>query len=137
MLLSARLLNDCTDLNHFSYVTQVECSEGDSPTVYIQLTDISLDAAEWPRGRRYMPPAGATLSVTLRSLQTNTTLTITAIQPFPQDPSIWSFDLAAVDTVPGTRALKLALTEGAGLNAKVTQGWVEQAIVVNPMAPEF
>jgi hypothetical protein len=133
MLLSARMLEDLVDVNHFGFATQVEATEGDSPTFFIQLTDAGLDSAVWPRGRRYMPQAGATLSVTLQVLDSGATVTKVATQPFAQDPSIWSFGLAANECVPGTRALKLMLTEGL----KVTNAWVEQAVVVSPLAPEF
>jgi hypothetical protein len=134
MLLRARLLSDVTDVNHYDFADYVEANEGDAPTFYFQLVDDSVHQNIRPHGRRYMPPAGTTLSVTLQSIDDASTVTVVATQPFAQDPSIWSIALTAVQVTPGTRAMKLLLTEPG---PKVTNGYVPQAVVVNPMAPEF
>lgn len=133
MLLTCRLLKGVADVNNFGYAEVLEVTEGDSPTFFIQLADASVDSDARPSGRRYMPATGATLQVRLYSLDSSATIQKAASQPYQNDPSIWSFQLAQAETIPGTRALVLQLTEGS----KVTNGYVSQAVVVNPLAPEF
>ena len=138
MHLSIQLLSDVVDVNHYSLADVVTLNEGDSPTLYFQLVDISVNKYGNPRGRRYIPPALSSLEVTLRALNTDETLVLNATQPFDRDPSIWSIALDAEDTVPGTRAMKVALSEPVGEDETVVKnGWVEQAVVVYPMSPEF
>lgn len=135
MLLSARLLTDVASVNRYNYPAEgcVEFNEGDAPTIYFQLVDLSAHPDGRPRGRRYMPAAGATLSVTMLSIDDGSTVVVSASQPYANDTSIWAFSLTSVQTIPGTRAMKLALTE----SAVVTNGYVPQALVINPMSPEF
>jgi hypothetical protein len=133
MLLSANLLNDVVDVNHFSVADQLEAMEGDTVQVYFQLVDRSVSWDCSPPGRRYIPQVGATVVVVLRSIDSGLTLTKTCTQPYVNDLSIWTFSIAATESLPGTRSLKLTLTEGL----VVTNGLVEQAIVVAPLSGEF
>ncbi|CAB4127188.1 hypothetical protein UFOVP75_77 [uncultured Caudovirales phage] len=115
MLLSCRMLENVVDANHFNYVQAMEFTEGDTPRIFLQLIDASLDkaiAGFSPAGRRYMPDIGATLKVTFDNLDDAKKITRTAIQPFASDPSIWMIDLLTTDKVVGTITLRLALTEG-------------------------
>ena len=139
MLLSARLLSDVCGVNRYSYADNVVLMESDSATIYLQLVDISVEPNLRPEGRRYMPVALSTLAVTMKSHDTGATVSKTATQPFPQDPSIWSFDLTATNTLPGTDSLQLALSEPTDdpEAPKVTNGWVQSAITVRPLSPEF
>ena len=119
MLLSARVLDCVGSVNDFNYVDQAEFSEGDSARIYFQLIDSAKDKAVQqfkPAGRRYMPAVGATLSVDLDNIDDNKKVTRMAVQPFPtSDPSIWYVDVLATDSVRGTIALVLRLTEGASV----------------------
>ncbi len=115
MLLSCRMLLDVGSVNTFKYVQRVSFTAADPQTVYFQLLDASLDTSAdgfSPPGRRYMPAAGASLSVVLDSIDISKRITRTATQPFASDPSIWSVSVLASDTIKGTVNLKLALTEG-------------------------
>lgn len=139
MQLSARLLNDVSGVNSFLYADYLGITESDTVTVYLQLVDLSVETQLSPAGRRYMPVASSTLSVVMRSNDTGAMVTKTATQPFLQDPSIWSFSLTTTETLPGTDSLKLTLSEPTGAPGvfKLTHGWVEAAISIKPLAPEF
>lgn len=129
MRLSARMLDSVAGVNNFNYAQTVELTEGDSPTVYFQLIDASQDRADKgfvPAGRRYMPASGATLTVVLGNIDDARKVTKSCTQPYASDPSIWSFQLLASDTVRGTVNMTLTLTE----SSKVTKGLVQQAISV-------
>jgi hypothetical protein len=112
MLLAARFLADVADVNGYRYVDSVQAYEGDPQTVHLQLVDASADpqGGHGPVGRRYCPPAGTTLEVTVESLETAKTYAKAASQPF-SDPSIWRFTVAASDSVRGTVTLRLKLVE--------------------------
>lgn len=115
MLLSVRPLNNVVGVNDFESVDHLEFTEGDGPSLYFQLIDLSKDRSEQgflPAGRRYMPATGATLQVTFDNLDDAKVTTKTATQPFSGDPSIWRVDLMSTDPVSGTVRAKFALTEG-------------------------
>ena len=131
MLLSARPLKDVASVNSFRSTTQFNFTEGDSPLLYFQLVDSSLDT--WsegfnPSGRRYMPAAGATLMVSLDSVNAYNKVLRMATQPFAQDPSIWAFQILSSDAIRGTIPMKFALNE----SSKITNGVVQNCININP-----
>ncbi len=114
MQLSARFLNDVSSANSFEHVSQLEISGGDAQTIFFQLVDPTLDRTEQgfsPSGRRYMPPALSTLQVTLWNLDDSKKVIRTATQPYPLDPSIWSFQILASDPIKGTVGVNLVLSE--------------------------
>jgi hypothetical protein len=116
MLLSARFLNDVANVNSFEYALVAEFTEGDPASVYFQLIDASLDKAIdgfVPSGRRYVPASGATLQVTVESIDDSKEIVRLATQPFANDGSIWKVDFLATDKIRGTANLRLRLTEGA------------------------
>jgi len=133
MLLSCIFLTGVANVNVYNESEQFQMTEGDTATVYIQLRDLAVQTAfqgyKNP-GRRYIPAAGATLSVQIDTMNSANAavLTKTATQPFPNDPSIWMFTLAATDPVAGTKRIKLRLTEGA----TITNGIVNSALLVTP-----
>lgn len=117
MRLSAIFLTDVANVNVFQEAEQIQMTEGDTLTVYFQLRDMSVQttfAGYKNPGRRYMPAPGATLAVQIDSVNPSldATLTKIAVQPFAQDPSIWSFQIFGTDGVKGTKRIKLALSEG-------------------------
>lgn len=132
MLLSARILQDVQSVNSFRYSQAAQLSQGDTATIYIQLVDASLDRAMEgynPAGRRYIPASGATLAVTLPSLnQLKQISGRAASQPFPGDLSIWSFTILSTDIIRGTVGLQLALNEGG----KITSAFLQNAMAVFP-----
>ena len=114
MKFSAIPLIDAQDANNFVYSQQVEFTAGDSANIYLQLVDLDKNQANWgfyPSGLRYMPAAGATLQVTIKSIDVSQTFIRYATQPFAQDPSIWTFSILPTDPVGGTVNITLQLTE--------------------------
>lgn len=129
MLLSARMLNAVANVNTFEYVSAVEFTEGDAPSIYFQLVDSSLDKLLRPTGRRYMPASGAVLQCVINNIgqfdpNKDTTITRFATQPFAGDPSIWKLVLLPTDAVRGTCSIQLTLTEGS----VVTRGLASNVI---------
>lgn len=138
MILSARMLSDAQTVNSFKYVPILQAMQGDAYTVYFQLIDASQDLARdgfFPAGRRYIPASGATLTVTLDSIDAAKAITRIASQPtgFTQDASIWSVSVLATDTIRGTVPLRLTLTEGT----KVTRGVLMPALAILPKDATF
>jgi hypothetical protein len=116
MLLSARFLNDVVSVNSMEIANSLEMYAGDDQTFYFQIVDLSLDRAEQgfsPAGRRYMPPAGSTLVVTLMNVDDAKVVRRYASIPFAQDPSIWSIPLLASDPLRGTVNLRMELSQPA------------------------
>ncbi len=131
MLLSGRLLNDVASANTYSYTDTARSSEGDATDIYFQLIDASLDRATDgfnPGGRRFMPAAGATLSVTLGFIDDEQKTTRACTQPFPLDPSIWKLALLSTDHLRGSADMLLRLTEGS----RVTSGVIRGALSIDP-----
>jgi hypothetical protein len=130
MLLSARILQDVASVNTFRPVQQLKFTKGDTLTIYFQLIDASLDTAGEgynPVGRRYVPAAGATLSVVVDNIDVAKKVTKTATKPFSGDDSIWSISIASTDVIPsGTASLQFTLTE----SAKITKGVLLAALGV-------
>lgn len=130
MLLSCRVLTNVLSVNSFEYASAAEFTEGDTPTVYIQLLDMSEDKAIEgfaPAGRRYMPSAGASLQITMDNVDSAKRVVRSATQPFPQDPSIWRFDILPTDKIRGTITLRLQLSEGA----RTTKGSLKAGMLVS------
>lgn len=133
MLLSARMLENVSGVNAFARVNEVSFTEGDTPTVYFQLVDLSLDRAEEgfaPAGRRYVPAAGALLQVVLDNIDSARRITRYANQPFAQDPSIWAVPILPADQIVGTVNMRLTLTEGQ----RTTKGLVQAALAVHGLS---
>jgi hypothetical protein len=133
MKLSAIFLVDVGSVNIYQESQQLEMTEGDSATVYIQLRDLAVQTAYQGYknpGRRYVPAVGATLSIQIDTMNSANIATVTKVcaQPFVQDPSIWMFTILPTDPVAGTKRLKLTLTEGA----KISAGVVNSALLVTP-----
>ena len=132
MKLSCRLLDGVGGVNIFEYAPgSLEFSQGDSPTVYIQLVDASKDRPEQgfnPAGRRFVPASGATLQVVMDSLDLAKRVVRSATQPFPGDGSIWSFPVMSTDPIAaGTVDLVLLLVEGV----VQTRGTLRAALLVD------
>jgi hypothetical protein len=117
MLLSARFLSDCSDVNNFSYADQLEFSQGSATSVFFILTDVQKDRIAQgfvPAGRRYVPGAASTLSASLSSGDLNNDPIVRqCTPPFPtQDLSIWEIEIMSTDTFSGCVNVTLTLTDG-------------------------
>jgi hypothetical protein len=130
MLLRVRLLDQCIDQNNFMVVSDIRFTQGDSPFIFFQLINGSLDQDFKPSGRRYMPQPGATVTVSLQNVNSANTLTKICTQPFVQDPSIWSFQVYSADGLAGTYTFTLQLTEGTN----ITYGRASNALSVAPQS---
>lgn len=136
MLLSAYMLNNVSDVNHFDVVQSVQYTQGDTTYIYFQLIDSSVNPSTQgfcPSGRRYVPAVGATLVVTLQSIDSTKTATKTATQPFTTDPSIWRISMASTDQLVGSRDMLMALTESGVL----THGRVRAAVSIYSQQESF
>jgi hypothetical protein len=130
MLLSARILSPFSDVNNFDVAQVFQMSSGEQQVMTFQL----IDAAKcpptqcfYPFGLRYMPAAGAVLQCTLQAIDGNQNIVRYASQPYPtQDPSIWQLTLMSTDTLVGTFALKLSLSEGG----VIKKGSLQQAVQI-------
>lgn len=136
MLLSYRFLTDVASVNSYEATTTLEINQGDQQDLYFQLIDRSIDRTEQgfnPAGRRYMPPAGSTMTVTMTNLDTGPSILSSSsfdvpaprinpttprqvvracVQPFAGDASMWKIPVLSSDPLFGTVNLKMTLTEG-------------------------
>lgn len=131
MRLGVRMLQNVTSVNAWDWASQVEATQGDTFDVYFQLVDLTRDTPVQgfkPSGRRFVPEAGATMSVRLDNIDDAVALTRAATQPYAQDPSIWKFSVLATDTIRGTCALQITLTEPTG--TKKTYARVEAVVAI-------
>lgn len=112
MKLGLRVLDDVQTVNSLEEATEVSVVSGDPVDLYFQLVDGLRDAAS--PAYRYMPTAGATLSLILDNLDIAKRVTKVASQPF-SDLSIWKVSLTALETakLKGTVSLLFTLTEGS------------------------
>jgi hypothetical protein len=122
MLLGCRFLTNVAGVNVFQVVAQAEMYAGDTQNLYIQLTDESVDRTDqgfYPRGRRYCPPSGTTLSVTFKNLDDAKVVTRTAVQAYSTlDASIFYIPILATDPLAGTVTMEATLTEPGPLVRK-------------------
>jgi hypothetical protein len=146
MQLYVRPLNNVSSVNDFEDdCRQIEATEGDSLTVYIQLIDKSVNKYNSPVGRRYCPTPIATMVVTLQSIDSSQTIEVDATQPYDtSDLSIWSFVIESEDLLPGTYGMKVQLTEnqtvddqdevigGTSLNC-----FISAVLIVHSLSPEY
>lgn len=129
MLLSARMLNDVANVNSFENADQASWYQGDATVMYIQLVDSSLDTdmkGFSPSGRRYMAPLTSTLTVQLQNLDNSKVLSRQAVQPFPEDASIWSIQILSTDVIQGSPQMLLTLVEPS----KTIKGLVKNAVKI-------
>lgn len=119
MRLSAKILKNVTSVNSWEYANQAHAQEGQANTIYIQLVDLdrsvslaaekSFAVPEMPI--RYIPQGTVvTASATLPALDDDEQFTTAGAQPFPDDKSIWRFNLTA-SQVPSSGYMKITLIE--------------------------
>jgi hypothetical protein len=104
MRLSAKVIKNFSDINHFGYANQWEIRAGEPNTLYFQLVDMDQD------GLRYMPqdPAVA-LSVNFPSVDDAKKITINAVQ-VTGDGSLWKIDLSSTQ-IPASGNVVFSITE--------------------------
>lgn len=129
--IAIRLLDDVQSVNSLELATEVSVASGDPLTINLQL--VNTMRLSWDLNSpvvRYMPAAGATLSITFENIDDSKRMTKVASQPFAQDGSIWRVELMSQDTAKlrGTISLGYTLTEGT----RVVSGRLLAAILVMP-----
>lgn len=131
MRLGIRMLSNNSSLNQLFYVNQVNVNPGENNyPIYFQLVDLDQqDPAQQKAPIRYIPISSATMSIVLNSLNVANTLTKIPSNPFPDDRSIWSFNLLAADTaIMAGINMTVTLTEGANIRIATAAA----AILVGP-----
>lgn len=127
MLLTAKMLHNVAGVNSFSPTDALRFTEGDNTPLTFILMDATLDDG----GRRYVPPAGTTLQVTLFNVDDDIQIIRAASQPFSGDLSMWRLALLTTDIIRGTVTMGLRLTEPDGAGSKVIYGRLENALRVD------
>lgn len=129
MRLGARVLKAVNDQNNYEYANQFEVNEGSADTLYIQLVNLDHNSLGDPKGIPYHPASGATLQITLSSIDANNVAVKTALQPYG-DTSIWSASILSTDKF-GTGNIVMVLTEG-GVQKRAT---IVNGVMVYPNDP--
>lgn len=138
MLLRARQLGAYADVNHFNYLNTASCTAtaGSNFVVTFEIFDASVNPPNQgfvPPGLRYMPAVGATLVVTLASVDQAYVLVRPAVQPSPLDPSIWQLTFLPTDFPNGgTFSWSMVLTEPGPV---ITNGTGQFCLRIYPAAP--
>lgn len=131
MFLSGRMLKNVQNVNSWEIANEVRLREGNASIVYFQLTD-DEQASDIMNGfgLRYMPAIGATMTITISSINSAYVINKIATQPFPLDPSIWQFFLLSTDKITQGNLI-FTLTESG-----VTKtGVISKAIVLQSLNP--
>lgn len=123
MRLSAKLIKNFVDINHFNYATEWNARQNEPNTFYFQLVDLDQD------GLRYLPiDASYSVTVTFPALNVTNVLEKSATQASALDRSVWKVDLADTE-VPSSGNVQFKLVEGS-----VTRRFsVLQALVVEKL----
>lgn len=133
MFLGGRMLKNVQNVNSWEVANEVKLREGNAATVYFQITD-EEQASDLMNGfgLRYMPASGSTMSVTISSINSANVLNKIATQPFPQDSSIWQFNILSTDKVSQGN-LMFSLTE----NGIIKTGVIAKAVVLQSLNPSL
>lgn len=122
MRLGIKLLNVDATINQFQQKDLIQIARGETVNVIFQFVDLDQ------KGLRYVPAAGATVTVTLpRSDEViavatvsasrdrvNKTISRPAAPAFSEDRSIWMLPLSSADTQTLiSNSMKVELTEGS------------------------
>jgi len=128
MKLGLRIIDSASTLNSLKYLNQLSIETGETAVVRFQLVDLDTARQQNLLGDRYMPAAGATVEAVIQSVDSAGTVTKSATQPFPLDPSIWEFSLTSAETEAlGGTNLRITLTGGSSIK----KGLGQQVILVS------
>lgn len=119
MRLSAKIVKNVNNVNSWQHANQAYMAEGQENTLYIQLVNLDISTAvegekspafpQYPM--RYLSQASALgVSVTFPALVDDEEITISGIQPFADDKSIWKFTIPSNKT-PNTGYIKITVIE--------------------------
>ncbi len=112
MLLSGTVLKNVQSVNSFERTTNVMVRQGNPTTLYIQLIDLEQTDSNG-QSLRYMPASGASMTITLGSIDSTKGVNRLASQPYSSDDrSIWSLNILSTDQF-GQGNINFTLTEGS------------------------
>lgn len=129
MRLGIQMLNNSSLLNSLLYLNQIIVNPGETYTVYFQLAD--LDSQHGPNcpALRYIPASGSSMSIKLTSINVANNITKIPFNPFPDDRSIWAFNLSAIETQYAAGInMRVTLTEGSSVKIAVA----DAVIIIGP-----
>ena len=118
MRINAKMLRNVANVNQWEYANQAYLAAGQINEIYIQLVDllkqpaIDKSLALPDRPLRYMPQYTTSIAVeaTFPSVDDALTYSITGVQPFADDKSIWKFTLPSTSTpASGSFIVKITL----------------------------
>jgi hypothetical protein len=121
MQISARIINNYIDINHFDYGNEWTIRAGEPNTLYFQLIDLDMkarrpgDCCGHPDGLRHLvqgTPAG--VIVTFPSIDDAKKIEAIASNPSPLDTSVWSIQLSYLQ-VPRSGNVMFRLAEAGAV----------------------
>lgn len=118
MKIYIRALKNVDSVNAWAYQASASSYQGQSNDVYFQI--VNKDRGEY---FRYMPASGATCSIFFPNLDNDKKITIQAVQPFPQDSSIWMVTIASNQNV-STGNVVFNLTENSITKSFVIESFI-------------
>lgn len=121
MRISARMLKNVVDVNHWQHSNQAYIAEGQPNDFYIQIIDLDWStkispeqSAAFPQFPiRYISLADDIAVVaSFLDIDSDEEFQVSATQAFPQDRSIWKFTLTS-DQIPNAGNVRITVTEDA------------------------
>ncbi len=111
MRLSAKLIQNYSNINSFGYTNQWVIRAGEPNTLYFQLVDLEQNAL------RHIAGVGGSnqpysVSVTFPSIDDAKVITATAVQADATDASVWKVSLGSNQT-PGSGQVVFTVVEGS------------------------
>lgn len=119
MRLSAKIMKNVLDVNHWQHSNQAHISEGQSNDIYVQLVDLEWSTKSSPEQSvafmqypiRYISQATSiTVKAKFLSIDDAQEFEITATQPFAQDKSIFKFSLTS-SQIPNAGNMIISINE--------------------------
>lgn len=137
MRLSARMLKNVVDVNHWQHSSQAYVSEGQPNDIFIQLIDLDWSTKDSPEQSAAFPQfpvryisqdAGISVKATFLAIDDDEEFEVTATQPFTDDKSIWKFTLTA-SQIPNAGNLLITVTENSVDKSFVVQSGVSVDLI--------
>jgi len=112
-------LDNVIDVNHFDEVSEITFVRGNAAPFYFRLVTLTTECDDpLSHQLRYIPPTGTTVTMYFEHIDLSKCFNRAAVQPFPQDPSIWMINLMPCDIfqpnsmvasmlLPGQQAMRL------------------------------
>lgn len=112
MNFAVKLLDNVCNVNDFGQVDSIELIRGNPYRLYFQVVQPNKD------GLRYVPSTPFSGLVKFQHTDNAKKISRAAVNPFPEDTSIWYVDLLATDEIQ-FNSMTFQLTEGTTPNQKI------------------